>query len=327
MRGVRHSLGAGVVMLMVTSCGATAPVWKTSAVKLDVDAFVLRQGQPEQVEVQGTGVFLDRDGTLVTNNHVVRRCRKVIARFENGRSTVVDDIVALSSDDDVAVMRARGVEGLQRVALVSRDDVEKGEEVLAVGNVLGLGLSVMPGYVNNIAEIDGREFIIISADLAKGASGGPVFDKEGRLVGLMRGYMMAGGGKQSLVIPAWQVARIVESGAKGGLECRGCANCYSPDAFQRCFKVLEQHTVTLEPGEEVGFVLQMEADRDYSLTVQVREGAIRLVGEDGANIRFEAGEIHQAVFTSPENTFARGAIVNRGGETAVFEVTWGRVEW
>lgn len=327
MNRMRVLVAVGLTAALASACGSTLPTWKTNTVKLDVDAFLLQQGKPQQVEVQGTGVFLDGDGTLVTNNHVMRRCRKVIARFEDGRSTAVDGIVAISPEDDVAAMRARGVADLQRVVLVSRDDIEKGDEILAVGNVLGLGLSVMPGYINNITDINGREFIIISADLAQGASGGPVFDKQGRLVGLMRGFMKARGGKQSLVIPAWQVSRIVEGGKGSDLGCAGCGDCYSPEAFRRCLKVLERHTVTLEPGEQAGFLLQMEEDRDYSLVVKVLEGAIRLVTENGASDRFGPGEAHEAVFTSMENTIQKGAFVNRGDEAAVFEVVWARVEW
>lgn len=328
MNRMRVLVVVGLAATVASACGSTLPTWKSNTVKLDVDAFSLQEGKPHQMDVQGTGVFLDLDGTLVTNAHVTRRCRRVIARFEDGRSTAVDDILAISPEDDVTVMRARGVADLQRLVLASREDVEKGEEILAVGNVLGLGLSVMPGYVNNIAEIRGREFIIISADLAQGASGGPVFDRQGRLVGLMRGFMQVGGGKQSLVIPAWQVARVVGGGMKGGdCACGGCGGCYSPDAFRCRLKVLERHTVTLEPGEEAGFLLQMEEDRDYSLVVRVQEGVIRLVTPDGSSLRFGPGEAHEAVFTARENTVQPGAFVNRGDETATFQVVWGRVEW
>lgn len=318
-----------LVATMTTTCGSTLPAWKTNTVKLDVDAFVLQQGEPQQVDVQGTGVFLDADGTLVTNNHVMRRCRRVIAHFEDGRSTAVDQIVALSPEDDIAVMRARGVSNTRKLALASRKDVEKGQEILAVGNVLGLGLSVMPGYVNNIAEINGREFLIISADLAQGASGGPVFDKQGRLVGVMLGFLAAGGGKQSLAIPAWQVSRIIAKGSLGSAaRCGGCRDCYSPEAFRRCLNVLERHTVSLEPGEAAGFMLLMEAGRDYALAVTVHEGSIRLRTENmEGSARLKSGETTQAVFTAMENMVEEGAFVNSGNKTATFEVIWGRVEW
>ena len=323
---------------ILTACGASQqtvatkapaiPTWKTNAVTLEVDAFLLRGGQPQPVEVGGTGVFLDGSGTLVTNNHVMRRCRKILARFEDGRSTAVDGILALSPDSDVAVLRAKGVSNLQDVPITTREQVEKGQEILAVGNVLNLGLSVMPGYLNNITSVRGQEFLVVSVDLAQGASGGPVFDKQGRLVGIMRGFMRAGGGKQSLVIPAWRVAEVVNQGMQGDpCPCDSCANCCSPDAFRCRYRVLEERELSLEPGESVGFMLAAEEDRDYSLKIRVKRGSIRLADEQGSEVQIAEGETQEAVFTSTENTVGKGSFSNDGDSTAEFSVTWGRIEW
>lgn len=322
-------VGVAVTVALTAACGTTSPMWKTNAVKLDVDAFFLNPNEenPQQMQAEGTGVFLDPAGTLVTNNHVMRRCQRVIARFEDGRNTVVDEIVAVSPEVDVAVMRAQGVPDLQKIVLASRKDVKKGDEVLAVGNVLGLGLSVMPAHVENIAEINGREFIIISADLGAGASGGPVFDQQERLVGLVRGTMTVGNTRLSLVIPAWEVSSVVEHGMKVDGECEGCRDCYSSSALRRRLKVLVHRRVKVDPGKGTRFYLALEQGRDYSVSVRVKEGAICLPETPEYSPCLAAGKEKRIFFTSPLTTLGVQTFFNHHEQPAVFEFWWSRVEW
>lgn len=322
----RFSCTATVIVLTL-GCASTLPTWKANTAQLEVDSFIIQGENVSPVGVQGTGVFLGPEGTMVTNNHVMRRCRKVIARFEDGRSSAVDQIVAISPDYDVAVMRAKGVSNLQKVRLAKREEVEKGEEILAVGNVFGMGLSVMRGYIENIVPVDDKEYIIISADVAGGASGGPVFDKEGRLVGIIQGFVPAPNKKLPLVIPAWRIASVLEGRNVCEVRCSKCDDCYSRESLKRAAKPIAHRRVALESGEKAQFDLQLEGGRDYVIIVEVHQGGVQMVGGDGQRARFRAGQGGLAIFTAPASGTANIAFVNTRDETAVFEVALGRVEW
>jgi putative serine protease PepD len=147
---------------------------------------------------EGSGIVLDADGLLLTNNHVVDAAAsagRVSAVFRDG-TIAPARIVGRDPSSDLAVLRAGGVAGLTPVALGDSDAVRVGQQVVAFGSPLGLGGTVTTGIISALdravsvgQESGTSEATVLSAlqtDAAinPGNSGGPLVDMQGALIGI-----------------------------------------------------------------------------------------------------------------------------------------------
>ena len=135
-----------------------------------------------------SGFVVSADGHIVTNRHVVNRCRSIFVR--TGAATVAAaQIVALHQRDDLAVLRTDLPIGASASFRVG-PNIRPGDDVVAVGFPLA-GLladepSVTTGSVNALAGIHNNPSILqMSAPVQQGSSGGPLFDASGNVVGIV----------------------------------------------------------------------------------------------------------------------------------------------
>ncbi|QGQ18602.1 PDZ domain-containing protein [Cellulomonas sp. JZ18] len=181
----------------VAGSSADDPDWQAvaAAVRASVVAIDVRTDSSGS---QGSGVIVDDDAHVVTNNHVVSAAAQggaVTVTLTDGRifeATVVGTDVAT----DLAVLRIEDAPGdLQAAALGDSDEVVVGEPVMAVGNPLGLANTVTTGIVSALdrpvsTQEDARSeaavtnAIQIDAAVNPGNSGGPLFDAQGRVIGI-----------------------------------------------------------------------------------------------------------------------------------------------
>src|SRR3569833_621673 len=103
------------------------------------------------------------------------------------------------------------VPGLRTAQLniVPFEEIRVGQRVYAIGNALGLGLSLSEGLVSGIRDISGKSWIQTTAALAPGSEGGALFDENGRLLG-MTDYRMRDGQNINFAAPAAWLPQIVE---------------------------------------------------------------------------------------------------------------------
>jgi S1-C subfamily serine protease len=134
----------------------------------------------------GSGFVLP-DGVVVTNRHVIEQPREVTISTWDGRSLPAE-VVGLARDTDLALLRLDDASSLP-VAELRTEPVTRGEEVLAVGYPGGGPATVTPGRV--IGTVDGTvlgepaEVIRVEVEITQGSSGGPLVDRDGRVVGVM----------------------------------------------------------------------------------------------------------------------------------------------
>ncbi|GAA2959520.1 S1C family serine protease [Streptomyces enissocaesilis] len=95
----------------------------------------------------GSGVVITADGEIITNNHVVSGASSVEVELDDGR-TYTADVVGSDPDKDLALIRLRGASGLKAAALGDSEDVEVGDEVVAIGSPEGLTGTVTSGIVS-----------------------------------------------------------------------------------------------------------------------------------------------------------------------------------
>jgi S1-C subfamily serine protease len=132
----------------------------------------------------GSGFFVAPD-TVLTNAHVVPGAWSVTIRRFDG-STRAANVVASSSEVDIAVLRVLNPDGSQQVLPVgSAARVRSGQEVIAVGSPLGvLQSSVTRGIVSAVRAVGGVTLVQTDAAINPGNSGGPLVTREGDVIGI-----------------------------------------------------------------------------------------------------------------------------------------------
>jgi S1-C subfamily serine protease len=133
------------------------------------------------------GVLLSSDGFALTNYHVLDFREAIVfgAMTSTGQVYAIDQVLAASKADDIALVRLRGANGLPHLNL--QPQVETGDEVFVVSHPDGHFYTLTRGYVAR-RYLTAKERIPrlqITADFAKGSSGSGIFNQRGDLVGLV----------------------------------------------------------------------------------------------------------------------------------------------
>ena len=135
----------------------------------------------------GSGVIIDADGHILTNNHVVARAEDVRVTLTDGREYEAR-VVGRDPKTDLAVLKVDVTEPLPVATLGSSDALRVGDWVMAIGNPFGLSHTVTAGIVSGKGRIIGAgpydDFIQTDASINPGNSGGPLFNMRGEVVGI-----------------------------------------------------------------------------------------------------------------------------------------------
>jgi putative serine protease PepD len=151
---------------------------------------------------EGSGVVLDADGTILTNNHVVEGAAqqgRITVKLADG-TTAPATLVGRDPATDLAVIKATGESDLTPITLGSSADVHVGDTVLAIGSPLGLEGTVSAGIISalhrpvNVGSTTLSDAIQTDAPINPGNSGGALVDSSGRLVGINSAIATVGGG-------------------------------------------------------------------------------------------------------------------------------------
>jgi S1-C subfamily serine protease len=175
---------------------APAPAKKTSGTYTTAD--LVKYAEPAVVRIQtnsgvGTGFFVTDDGYIMTNNHVVEGARKITVTMSDGMQ-YTGTVKGTDARSDLALLHIDAT-GLKPIALASLDDIDVGQDVVAIGYALdleggdGAGFSVTTGIVsakNRGIEENSTILGAVQTDAAinHGNSGGPLLTRSGLLVGV-----------------------------------------------------------------------------------------------------------------------------------------------
>lgn len=148
-------------------------------------------GSAPRSGVYGSGVVVSTAGDIVTNEHVINNC----ARIRIQPLGLPVKLVAKDTRNDLALLRAENAE-LMPVRLRAGRSVRLGDDVIAIGyplkGLLSSGAVVTTGIVNAMTGVnDDTSAFQISATVQPGSSGGPIFDRSGSLVGIVRARLLS----------------------------------------------------------------------------------------------------------------------------------------
>ncbi|HET6183380.1 MAG TPA: trypsin-like peptidase domain-containing protein [Acetobacteraceae bacterium] len=135
----------------------------------------------------GSGFVVDPTGIIATNWHVVDGTYELFVTFSDGER-VPAHLIGAARVVDIAVLKVDAGHPLTAIKWGDSSKVRIGDPVLAIGNPLGVGLSVTAGIVSavnrNIMESPVDDFIQTDAPINHGNSGGPLFDMNGEVIGM-----------------------------------------------------------------------------------------------------------------------------------------------
>ncbi len=192
--------------------------------------FPFAQQQPQQqrtIEARGSGFLIDANGTIVTNNHVVRGAKTVSITLDDG-TVLSARVVGTDKASDLAVLKVKANHPLPFINLGDSNAAQPGAWVVAVGNPFGLGGTVTAGIVSargrDIGEGSYDSFIQIDAPINQGNSGGPLFTQDGKVVGVNSAIISPNGGGSvgiGFAIPSNTVKSVVAQLERSGHVTRG----------------------------------------------------------------------------------------------------------
>ena len=174
---------------------AASPPWPAKVLPSTVQIVAEYDGNDQGAT--GSGFVYDKQGHVITNNHVVAEADK-----DDGPIEVIDQdgnhskatVVGRSTVYDIAVLKAEGARTLKPAAIGSADQMRVGETVVAIGSPLGLSATVTSGIISAVnrpvttgeGEDDNSYINAVQTDAAinPGNSGGPLVNLQGEVVGV-----------------------------------------------------------------------------------------------------------------------------------------------
>ena len=155
----------------------------------------------------GSGFVVDKDGTILTNAHVVEGASKVTVSFQEGGEAIAADVKGIDTDADIAVLKIDpSGRDLTVLPLGNSSAAKVGDPVVAIGNPFGLQRTVTTGIVSALQrQVDAPSGFPISgviqtdASINPGNSGGPLLNAQGQVIGI-NSQIATGGGQGSVGI-------------------------------------------------------------------------------------------------------------------------------
>ena len=150
---------------------------------------VPRENGPSKktVNALGSGFVISSDGYIVTNNHVVENTSDIQVTFTDG-ITLDAELLASDKETDLALLKVNSDKPLKYVEFGDSDTAKVGNWVMAIGNPMGLGGTVTAGIISAKGRMIGAgrydDFIQTDASINRGNSGGPLFDLDGKVIGV-----------------------------------------------------------------------------------------------------------------------------------------------
>jgi serine protease Do len=175
---------------------------------------------------QGSGVIVEANGLIVTNNHVVNKADDIRV-FLSDKREFKGKLIGTDTKTDIAIVKIEAT-GLQTIPWADSDQLEVGEFVLAVGSPFGLTQTVTMGIVSavgrasmGIAEYE--DFIQTDAAINPGNSGGALVNVRGELVGINTAIFSQSGGYMGIgfAVPSNLSRAIMDQLVRTGKVVRG----------------------------------------------------------------------------------------------------------
>ena len=175
----------------------------------------------------GSGFIIDKEGIIVTNNHVIQGAEDIIVSV-NGSTEYNAKIIGTDPYMDLAVLQIESEEKFTPVNFGDSDKARVGDWVIAIGNPFGFGGSVTSGIISSRNRDIGLtrydDFIQTDASINQGNSGGPLFNLDGEVIGINTAIIAPGQSGSigiGFAIPSNPAANVINQLVEFGETKRG----------------------------------------------------------------------------------------------------------
>ena len=166
----------------------------------------------------GSGFIIDKEGYILTNNHVVEKAEEIKVKLSDQQKEYDAKIIGTDPRTDLALIKIKGAGDFPAVHIGDSDTLEVGEWVVAIGNPFGLEQTVTTGIISAKGRVIGAgpydDFLQTDASINPGNSGGPLFNLKGEVVGINTA-IVAGGQGIGFAIPVNMAKRLLPQLKKG----------------------------------------------------------------------------------------------------------------
>jgi len=264
---------------------------------------------PKETNSLGSGFIISKDGYILTNHHVVNNASEIIVKLKDRRELEAK-LIGSDESTDVALLKVDESD-LPVVEIGSPDQLQVGEWVLAIGTPFGFEQSVTAGIVSAKGRSlpDGNYVPFIQTDVAinPGNSGGPLFNMQGKVVGINSQIYSRSGGYMGLsfAIPIDVAMNVADQIKTKGKVSRGWLGVQIQDVtrqlaesfgMDRPHGALVAKVVPGGPAEKAG--------------IQIGD----IITEYNGRTIETSGELPPVVGMTPVDTNARIKVIRQGDE-------------
>jgi len=175
----------------------------------------------------GSGFIIDKKGLVVTNNHVIQGAEDIVVTF-NDKTEYKAKVIGKDPYMDLAVLEIESKEKFYPVSFGDSDKARVGDWVIAIGNPFGFGGTVTSGIISSRNRDIGLtrydDFIQTDASINQGNSGGPLFDLNGKVIGINTAIIAPGASGSigiGFAIPSNPASKVIDQLIKYGETKRG----------------------------------------------------------------------------------------------------------
>jgi len=271
----------------------------------------------------GTGFIIDKEGHILTNNHVVEGADKITVKLSDKKEYEAK-IIGTDSKTDLALIKIDGAKDLKPLVLGDSDNLEVGDWVVAIGNPFGLDNTVTAGIVSakyrrSLGTASYEDYIQTDAAINQGNSGGPLMNTNGEVIGINSSIYSQTGGSIGIgfAIPI-NMAKNLLPQLKKGKVVRGYMGVYIQD-------------ITPELNESMGLNLK---DTKGALVTDVTKGGPAdkaglkskdvVIAFDGKEVK-DSTELRLIVSSTPVDKVAKVDVL-RKGEKKTFDLKVGELQ-
>ena len=139
----------------------------------------------------GSGFFVNENGDIATNHHVLENCAEAIIKTQKGEKGTILQILNYDPQLDLIIAKT-SIKLAKPLPFGDSDTITVGEDILAIGNPAGLEGTVSKGIISGVRAVDNIKLIQITAPISPGSSGGPVFNLAGKVIGVATAHLTYG---------------------------------------------------------------------------------------------------------------------------------------
>src|SRR5689334_381604 len=268
--------------------------------------------QAPRSSATGSGVVVDANGYILTNNHVVDKADRIQVKFTGDPLQYTAKVIGVDGPTDLAVIKIDGKQNLRPAKIGNSDAVQVGDWAMAIGSPFGFQATVTAGIISaKERDVDPQQqfqhFLQTDAAINPGNSGGPLLNIRGEVIGINTAIASQSGGYQGIgfALPINTGAMVYNAIIKNGRVTRGSIGIsFTQSDTDQARALLRSF------GANEGVFVQTVAPGGPAEKAGLKEGDI-IVGINGKPVR-EGGDLVNTVTATPIGTAVNIAVLRDG---------------